>query len=94
MRTQEKPMAKYQDIIWLAGLILLRRDFVKEADEKGLEAILKECPYGDLTGDQRATFEAAFRHPRLREEVERWWAAYDAARAAGEIPEVREYWEP
>lgn len=80
----------YQDITRLAGLALLRRDLA----EKELETLFKECPYGDLTDEQRAAFAAAFRHPRLREVIKQWWVAYDTARAAGEIPEIREYWEP
>jgi hypothetical protein len=81
----------FQDITWLAGQVFLFRDFVKEADEKGLDAVFKECPYGDLTGEQRAAFKAAFHNPRLRKVVEQWWATYDEARAADEIP-VTVYW--
>lgn len=77
---------EYQDIIWLAGQVFLSRDFVKTTDEKGLETLFAECPYGDLTDEQRAAFQAAFRNPRLRTVVEQWWEAYDQARAQGEIP--------
>jgi hypothetical protein len=83
----------YQDIIWLAGRIFLRRDFVEQADEKGLDAIFAECPYGDLDDDQRAAFEAAFHSPRLRKVVEQWWVAYDEAQDAGEVQPLG-VWEP
>ena len=82
----------YQDVTWLAGQVFLFRNFVKETDEKGLEALFAECPYGDLDGEQRAAFESAFHNPRLRKVVEQWWAAYDEARAGGELP-VLAYWE-
>jgi len=83
----------YQDIVRLAGLVFLKRDFVKEVDEKGLEAVFQECPYGDLTDEQRAIFEAAFKNPRLREIVEQWWKTYDELRAGGVIP-ASNPWEP
>jgi hypothetical protein len=79
---------EYQDIIWLAGQVFLSRDFVKTTDERGLETLFAECPYGDLTDEQRAAFRAAFQNPRLRAVVEQWWGAYDRARADGEIPET------
>ena len=78
---------KNQDIIWLAGQVFLWRDFA----DKELKSVFNECPYGDLTQEQQATFEAAFNHPRLRQVVEEWWAAYDKARDAGEIPQAS-YW--
>lgn len=83
----------YQDITWLAGRAFLQRAFVTTADERGLAKIFATCPYGDLTAEQQATFAAAFHHPRLRQLVVEWWQAYDAARAAGEIP-ATEPWEP
>jgi hypothetical protein len=78
----------YQDISWLAGQVFLRRNFVKEADEKGLTVIFKACPYGDLTETQKATFEAAFNNSKLRKVVETWWSTYDETRAAGEVPKA------
>jgi len=81
----------YQDVTWLAGQVFLFRNFVKETDEKGLEALFAECPYGDLNDEQRAAFKAAFHNPRLRQVVEQWWATYDKAQDAGEIPTLT-YW--
>ena len=78
----------FQDIIWLAGQVFLFRDFVKTTEAKGPEALFAECPYGDLTDEQRAAFEAAFRNSRLRQVVEQWWAAYDDLRAEGALPET------
>ncbi len=85
-------MSQYQDISWLAGQVFLYRDFVENAEEQGLETVFKACPYGDLTEDQKATFEAAFNNPDLREVVKRWWTAYDTARTAGAVPKA-EPWE-
>jgi hypothetical protein len=82
----------YQDILWLAGQVFLVRDFVKTTDARSLETLLAECPYGDLSDEQRAGFQAAFHNPRLRQVVEQWWVAYDAARAAGELS-GQAYWE-
>lgn len=81
----------FRDIIWLAGQVFLWRDFVIEAEEKGLEVVFEKCPYGDLSDDQREAFQAAFNHPELRKVVETWWKTYDAARRAGEIP-ITSYW--
>jgi len=83
----------HQDILWLAGHVLLSRDFVEEAEAKGLEAIFEQCPYGDLTEDEKEVFAAAFKHPDLRKVVRHWWHSYDEARSAGDIPRVRSYWE-
>ena len=87
-------MSKHQDIAWLSGLVFIDRDFVKQADEEGLDKVFARCPYGDLSDDERATFAAAFKHPELREVVAAWWKAYDKAREAGDIPQVREVWYP
>ena len=86
-------LKEHQDILWLAGQAFLSRDFVKEAEDKGLEAVFAMCPYGDLSGDEKTLFEAAFKHPRLREVVALWWKTYDEARASGDIPGVKAYWE-
>ncbi len=83
---------KHQDIIWLAGQVFLFRDFVDRAEGKGLDAVMDECPYGDLTEQERQAFKAAFENPRLREVVKQWWTAYDEARQAGELEGVS-YWE-
>ena len=82
----------FEDITWLAGQVFLWRDFVKETDERGLRAVFTACPYGDLHCKQRATFTAAFYHPRLREVVAQWWRVYDEARSAGEIPQAGDWY--
>lgn len=81
-----------QDILWLAGQVFLWRNFVKEADAAGLDEIFKKCPYKDLAPDEKATFEAAFKNPRLRAVVETWWKTYDEERAKGDVPKAT--WEP
>ncbi len=87
-------MSKHQDIAWLSGLVFIDRDFVKRADEEGLDKVFARCPYGDLTESERETFTAAFKHSELREVVATWWKAYDKAREAGEIPQTRAPWSP
>jgi len=82
----------YRDIIWLAGQVFLFRSFVKTTDARGVEALLAECPYGDLSDEQGAAFKAAFHSPRLRQVVEQWWVAYAEARAVGELS-GQAYWE-
>lgn len=83
----------HQDALWLAGQVFLWRDFVKEAEKKGLDEVFEMCPYGDLTEDEKALFAAAFKHPKLRAVVEQWWETYDAARESGALPEVKTYWQ-
>ena len=85
-------LKEHQDILWLAGQVFLCRDFVKEAAADGLDAIFKQCPYGDLTEDEKATFKAAFEDMRLRGLVEQWWKTYDKARADGAVPKAGEFW--
>lgn len=81
----------FQDIIWLAGQVFLWPDFVEQVDKKGLEAIFAECPYGDLTAEQKAAYTDAFTNPKLRKVVEQWWKAYQKAREEGEIVKAG-YW--
>lgn len=84
----------HQDVIRLAGLVFLRRGFVEEADEKGLDAVFaQEGAYGDLTDEQKATFRAAFQEPELRAIVKQWWEAYDRARVDGRIPQAGVFWQ-
>lgn len=87
-------MAKHQDITWLSGLVFIDRNFVKRAEEEGLEKIFEQCPYGDLTESERETFAAAFKSKKLRKVVKKWWKVYDESREAGEVPEVRAVWSP
>jgi len=83
----------YQDVLYLIGLAFGKRDFVEVVDRIGTEALFAKAPYGDLTAEQRETFEAAFQHPVLRQYVALWWAVYDNLRATGEIPGVAG-WDP
>ncbi len=83
----------HQDILWLAGQVFLSRDFLQEADEKGLQAMFEACPYGDLTEQEKATFKSAFEDPKLRKLVKKWWKSYDEEREAGIVMKVGTYWE-
>ena len=76
----------HQDALWLAGQVFLSRNFVQEATKKGLDAIFAQCPYGDLTDEEKATFKAAFENKKLRKVVEKWWKSYDEERSSGAIP--------
>ncbi len=78
---------KFQDIAHIAGLVFIKRGFVDQA-AKSTDAIKAECPFGDLTDDQLATFEACIHDPKLRQVIDQWWATYDAERAAGQVPPV------
>jgi hypothetical protein len=93
-KSKNKVVPGYQDITWLAGQVFLEREFVRTIEEQGFEAIYKTCPYGDLTSDQRATFEATFNDWRMRMLVRLWWIAYDYLRRRGKIPGVRGPWQP
>ncbi len=84
----------YQGIIWLAGRVFLKRDFVDEYDEKGMDKLFEECPYKDLTEEQRTAFQICFKNSTLRKAVAEWWVAYDEAKEAGQIPSVKAAWEP
>lgn len=83
----------YQDILYLIGLAFGKRDFVEVVDRIGPEKLFAKAPYGDLTPDQRATFEAVFENPVMRQYVALWWAIYDNLRASGEIP-AASLWNP
>ena len=85
-------LKEHQDILWLTGQVFLSRDFVKEAEEKGLDAIFAACPYGDLTESEKATFKAAFENESLKKVVKKWWKAYDEQRKAGVVPKSGNYW--
>jgi hypothetical protein len=76
----------YQDILYLIGLAFGKRDFIEVVDRIGLDKVFAKAPYGDLTSDQKDAFEAAFRHPVLRQYITLWWAIYDNLRATGEVP--------
>lgn len=79
-------MEGYQDILYLIGLTFGKRDFFEVVDRIGTDALFAKAPYNDLAPDQQATFEAAFKHPVVRQYVALWWAIYDNLGATGEIP--------
>ncbi len=82
----------YKDIAHLAGLVFIKRGFAADAaaDSGVIDAA---CPFGDLTAEQRTVFVEALQHSELQKVISQWWEKYDAARAAGELSEVRA-WEP
>lgn len=83
----------HQDMLWLAGQVLLSRNFVKEAEEQGLDAVFAACPYGDLTEEEMAAFHSAFKDEQLQEVVERWWKVYNEGREEGRIKKIGPFWE-
>lgn len=83
----------YQDILYLIGLTFGKHDFFEVVDRMGTEELFAKAPYGDLTPDQRETFEAALKHPVVRLYVALWWAIYDNLRTTGEIPPTG-FWNP
>ena len=83
----------YQDILYLIGLTFGKRGFFEVVDRIGTDALFAQAPYGDLLPDQQATFEAALKHPVVRQYVALWWAIYDNLRATGEIPAAIT-WDP
>lgn len=83
----------YQDILYLIGLTFGKRDFFEVVDRIGTDQLFAKAPYGDLTSDQRATIEAGYKHPMVRQYVALWWAIYDNLRATGELP-VATPWMP
>ena len=86
-------LKKHQDILWLAGQVLLSRNFIKETAAHGLEALFSLCPYGDLTEQEKTVFRSAFENEKLRQVIEQWWTVYDEERQAGVVPQVKEYWD-
>lgn len=85
-------MPKHQDLTWLAGLIFIKRGFIEEAEEKGLETFFERAPYGDLTEQEKAAFRDSFNNPRLRKVVQKWWKVYDEERAEGKITKAASPW--
>ncbi len=85
-------MPKHQDLTWLAGLVFIKRDFSKEAEEKGLESFFERAPYGDLTEQEKKAFRDGFNNPRLRKIVKKWWEVYDEEREKGEITKAASPW--
>jgi hypothetical protein len=88
-------MGSYQDITKLAGLIFIRRHFLEDILEQGLDTVLAQIELqGDLTLDEKATFEACVQNPHLQQLIRDWWTAYDTERQSGAIPQVADPWEP
>jgi len=86
-------LKKHQDILWLAGQVLLSRGFVAEVEAYGLEHLFTMCPYGDLTEQEKAALRSAFENERLRQVVEQWWTVYDEERRAGAVLQAAAIWE-
>jgi hypothetical protein len=86
-------LKKHQDILWLAGQVLLSRNFVTEVETHNLESIFALCPYGDLTEQEKTVFRSAFKDEKLRHVIEQWWAVYDEERQAGIVPQVEQLWD-
>lgn len=81
-------LEEHQGILWLAGQVFLSRSFVENADAKGLDQVFDECPYPDLSEEEKKIFRAAFGSEKLRAVVRDWWVKYDEERKAGVIPEA------
>lgn len=84
----------YQDIIWLAGRIFTDRQFMDRVEQDGFEAIYAQCPYGDLSDDQKKTFRDTFDRWEMRLLVRIWWVVYDHLRRHGKIAAASEPWRP
>lgn len=85
----------YEDITKLAGLVFIRRNFLEDILAQGLDAVLKQLDTeGDLTHDERATFEACIGNPRLQQVIHDWWRIYDEERQMGNIPQAAALWLP
>lgn len=87
-------MKGYDTMLWLAGKVFLDRDFVRKLDEEGLDKILLDCPYDDLSDDQRQTFLDTFNNQVMRALVALWWASYDELREMGVIAGTNSPWIP
>lgn len=83
----------HQDMLWLAGQVFLYRDFVKEVEAVGLDAIFAACPYGDLTEQEKAAFRSAFEDRELQKVVKRWWKVYNEERATKRVAKAGNFWE-
>jgi len=83
----------HQDMLWLAGQVFLSRNFVKEVEAQGLEAVFAACPYGDFTEGEKAAFRSAFEDKQLRKIVKKWWKVYDEERDEGLVLKAGNFWE-
>jgi len=84
----------YQDIVWLAGKVFLDRNFIKQIKSNGIDTVYEQCPYGDLSDEQRATFTDTFSRWEMRFLVHIWWMVYDHLRTRDKIIGVSEAWRP
>ena len=90
-------MKGYEAFAWLTAFTFAKRDFAQLLTEEGLDVALKECPYNDLTDEQRKFFEAAAGNENLRVAVENVWSVYDEERVNGNLPSPASqegYWLP
>ena len=91
---KKKFVKGYQAITWLVGHVFLDKRFVGRLDEEGLDAVLVDCPYDDLSSDQREAFEAMISRWEYRLLLHLFWAIYDYLRWRGVIPETLDPWMP
>ena len=84
----------FQDIVWLGGQVFENRGFVDRIEKEGFDAIFAECPYGDLTPDQKVRFRSVFDRWEMRMIVRIWWIMYDYLRKHGKIVATSEPWRP
>lgn len=91
-----KSMKGYESIMWLVASVMLKRDFAIHVEVRGVDEVMKDCPYHDLTAEQKATFEAALDQPLLKTLVRAWWEAYDGLRNIEAIPaaSTKDPWWP
>jgi hypothetical protein len=93
--TEAECMPGYQDIIWLGGQVFENDEFVDRIENEGFDAIYAECPYGDLTNDQKARFEATFNRWEMKLIVRIWWVVYKHLRKHGKITgQLSAPWRP
>ena len=88
---------EYKTFIWLCGMVLADKGFVKHVDDVGLDAVIDECPFDDdLSDEQRESFEVAFNNKLLRLVVKVYWLVYDYLRNTGKVPSAstRGPWRP
>ena len=90
-------MEGYETIMWLVASVMLKPGFAIKTEVRGLDEVLKDCPYDDLTKEQRAAFEARLADPLAKSIIRVWWNAYDDARVSGKQPDATsngDFWMP
>ena len=76
----------------LTALLFLKRGFLSELMQLGVDEICKEIGI-ELHEGERAIVEAAMDTPELVSVVQLWWDEYDELRDAGVLPKASP-WEP